>query len=242
MIRGKFYKDIIIKIDSHERFESYDFKISSESNAYNTMLEIEYKIQSEFLLTFKIPSSVTSKEGSSDYYLFSGTVCPGPISYQESFNFKGLQGIFNTIERWLDCIWEELTSNPIVKYIESQQEQINDIFEKFDSIDDEYFTKVEAEDLKNRLDELEKTLKDEAIKLNKDKELLQNELIKLHTDIETLKLTITSLNKNGWLKSFTGKIFKWTSKTENRALLKDGFSLVKAFLPENIRNDFPPFA
>lgn len=243
MIREKIYKDINNTIDKHSRFESSDFKvepIKGQSNSY-TLLNIKYSIEPKYKISFKVPTSKTEdKNGyNDDYYAFSGSVCPGPLAYDENFTFKGEAGIFEKITIWLNCIWEELSSNPIVKKVEFQQQQIDEIFERFESIKDEYFSENEAKDISSKLDELEKTLKEQIQQNQEDKKVFEREIENLHNDIDTLKQTIHSFKKKGWLKSFTTKVFKWTKDSENRTLIKDGYKVIKEFLPEDIKGSLP---
>ncbi|MFH6947322.1 hypothetical protein ACHRV6_02420 [Flavobacterium sp. FlaQc-51] len=242
MIREKVYKDINNTLDKHSRFESSDFKIEpnkDKSSSY-TLLTITYSMEPKYKIIFQIPTSKTSdKEGYSVYYAISGNVCPGPLAYEENFSFKGDTGIFTQITTWLNCIWEELSSNPIVKKVEFQQQQIEEIFERFESIKDEYFSEDEAKELRKKLDKLEETLK-EQIKQNQDnKKEFEKQFENLHNDIDTLKQTIHSFKKKGWLKSFTTKVFKWTKDSENRTLLKDGYKVIREFLPEDIKSNIP---
>jgi hypothetical protein len=242
MIREKVYKEITMTIDKHSRFDSSDFKIESDATKSNsfTMLTIIYSIEPKYEIVFKIPTSMTSdKDTYSSYYALSGSVCPGPLSYDETFTFKGEKGIFERISIWLTCIWEELSSNPIIKKVEAQQQQIDEIFEKFETIQDEYFTEEEAIELRKRLDDLEETLKGQIKQTQEDKKIFEQEVEKLHIDIDTLKQTIQSFKKKGWLMSFTTKVFKWAKDSENRKMLKDGYSFIKAFLPEGIKNALP---
>jgi hypothetical protein len=238
MIRDKVYKEVFETLGSNPHFESYDFSISSSRISNTTSLSIVYKMENKFNITLRIPHSLTNKDFQ-EYYLISGTARPGVLAYDESFEFRGYQQIHVKIREWLDNVWEELSSNPIVKEQLNQQKDIEEIFQRFDQIKDEYFSADEAQDLKSRLDELEKKLVEEAKKNIKDKEELQKQIEVLNDDIETLKTTVSSLKKTGWLKSFTGKVFKWTSKKENREFLKEGYSFIKAFLPENIKSDLP---
>jgi polyhydroxyalkanoate synthesis regulator phasin len=242
MIRDKFFKNITTTIDNHTRFDSSDFKIEPIKDSKNTFitLVIKYNIEPKYKIIFKIPSSTTTdKDSYGSYYAFSGQVSPGPLAYEESFSFKGEDGVYEKITTWLNCIWEELSSNPIVKQVENQQKQIDDIFEKFENIKDEFFSDEEAKDLRRRLDELEENLKSQISKTNEDKKSLEREVQKLHTDIDTLKQTIQSFKKKSWLKSFTTKVFKWTKDSDNRKMLKDGYSVIREFLPEEIKNTLP---
>jgi len=242
MIREKFYKDINNTIDKHIRFDSADFRIEpfkAPQNAFTT-LTIKYSVEPKYKIVFKIPTSTTTdKDSYSSYYAFSGSVCPGPLAYEETFSFKGEEGVFERISIWLNCIWEELSSNPIVKKVENQQQQIDEIFEKFESIQDGYFSDDEAEELKKRLESLEETLKIQIKQNSEEKKIFEQEVAKLHNDIDTLKQTVQSLKKKGWLKSFTSKVYKWSKDSDNRKMLKDGYSVIREFLPEDIKSTLP---
>ena len=245
MIRDKIYRDITQTLDKHARFDSTEFKVSTvrDQRGNSTTLTIEYSIEPKYRIVFKIPSSTVTEKN--EYgslitdYSFSGTVCPGPLALDETFSFRGEDGIFERITTWLNNIWEELSANPIVKKMESQQTQIDELFERFDSMPDDYFSVEEAAELKERLNNLEETLKATIQERVEDKKVFEQEVAKLHTDIDTLKQTITSFKKKGWLKSFTNKVFKWTSNSDNRKLLKDGYSIIREFLPEDVKHSLP---
>ena len=69
--------------------------------------------------------------------------------------------------------------------------------------------------------------------------MFEQEVAKLHNDIDTLKQTVQSLKKKGWLKSFTSKVYKWTKDSDNRKMLMDGYSVIREFLPEDIKSTLP---
>jgi hypothetical protein len=239
MIRDKFYKEIVLTIDKHPRFDSSDFKIKI-SDSYKTPVYITCTADPRFKMEFDIPTSA-SQDGSNGkpYYSFSGKVCPGPVSYEETFSVNGQSLIYDKITTWLNCIWEEFTSSPIVRQMEDQQNQIDEIFEKFTDIKDEFFSKEEAEDLKSKLTDLEKKLEAEIEARHLEKKETEAEKAQLKTDIDTLKQTVNTLKKKGWLKSFTTKVFKWTKDSENRKMLKDGYKVIREMLPESVKSALP---
>lgn len=241
MIREKFLKDISTTINNHKRFESYDFDITpySQNKSGPTKLKITYKMSPKYQIEIVIPNTKTKVQGAyveSDEYVFKCDKCPGKVAYQESINCNGEEDLHKNLKIWLDCIWDELVSNPILKSIKSQEEKVEELFKKFDLIDDEPFNSQEVEELRKKLDDLESMLKTEIESSKKNKEELENEIDNLHSDIETLKVTINSFTRKGWIKSFTTKIFKWTSNSENRKMLKDGYTLIKEILPDNLVN------
>jgi len=238
MIRDTLLRQINDTLDKHERFESSDFKILNESVYDGTNLRITYNPEPKYHIIILIPKA-TANDGSSAHYEFTGNVCPGPLAYTEEFTFKYQADIFKQISKWLGCIWEELSMSPIVKQIDNQQQQLDEIFSKFEDIPNEYFTVDESLDLKNRLDELEKTLLNHIENSGKDKAKLEEEVSKLHLDIDTLKHTIDSFNKQGWFRSFASKIFKWTSKADNRQVIGDSYKFLKEFLPKDLKDSMP---
>jgi hypothetical protein len=240
MIRGKFHKNIVATLDKHSRFDSSDFNIEPTRTSGGILLIIIFAIDPKYKISIKIPNSETSeKDGYRSYYHFTGSVTPGPLAYEETFAFQGEDGIYEKITTWLDCIWDELAANPIVKEVENQRHQIDDLFEKFENLDDGYFTKEEASKLKMRLDNLEETLKGQIQEETENKKAYEEQISKLHMDIDTLKQTINSYNKKGWIKSFTSKVFKWTKSSENRKLLADGYEVIREFLPEDVKSSLP---
>ncbi len=243
MIRDKIYRDITKTIDEHHRFDSSDFKVDTTKGQNSAvLLTIRFNIEPKYKIVFKVPNSTTTIDKENygrPFYSFSGNVCPGPLAFEESFTFQGEPGIFENINTWLNCIWEELSANPVVKQVENQQQQIDEIFAKFETIKDGYFTVDEAVKLTIRLDELEETLKSQIHQTNEDKKAYEQEVGRLHMDIDTLKQTINSFNKKGWLKSFTSKVFKWTKDSENRKLLLDGYKVIREFLPDEVKLGLP---
>lgn len=241
MIKQSLYKEIIDTLEKNGRFCSSDFQIETSLVNSNTVLTIQFKAEPKYYISINMPSSLTQDRNDvyNSYYLFTGKLCPGPLAYTESFTFKESKGIFSRISEWTDDIWEELISNPVVRNIVDKQKEIDDFIESYNQVEDAYFTIDEVSDVKSRLDNLEKTLSSELRQTIEDKKELEKELSRLKNDIETLKQSVSSLKKKGWLKSFASKVFRWTKNSENRKALKDGYTIVREFLPEEYKNALP---
>ena len=236
MLRDKIYQEIIQTIDSHGRFESSDFNIETKKINTGVRLTITYLIDSKYYIIIDIPSAANAN---SYNYTISAKVCPGPLAFEEQLSLSSKNDILNNIKTWLDCIWEELLTNPFIKKMESQQSQIDEILKNYDNISDTYFTLEEANELKIRLDKLEGDLKAEIQKNTQEKRGQEIEINKLHKDIETLKETLHSFKKKGWLKSFTSKVVKWSMNSDNRKLLGDGYKVVRELLPPDVKANLP---
>lgn len=240
MIRKKFYKEIVEILNSHSRFEAHNFDIKTNKQNRNLSLVITYLHNSSFKFKMDLPSGkTTSKDEFSPSYKFSGTMSPGPFALEESFSFSGTNYLDEYINTWLNEIWEELKSNPVVAHIDSQRKEIDEIFERLDGSSEDFFTQDEAEELRARLDDLEKKFNEEFKKEIKDKEELKKEVSSLNKDIETLKVTLSSFNKKSWMKELVGKVFKWVKNPNNRKALKQGYSVVREILPEEYKGMLP---
>jgi hypothetical protein len=235
MVRNKYLNIIYAAIDSSDRFEQTDFSISETEDKYSTTdLVLTYLPHPTYSLELNIP-----KKQSDTGYIFKGTICPGLVSFKEEFQFTGADNIPAKISSWMKYIWEELTIDPVVREVEKQRSEINKIFEKINSKDDKNFDNKEITDLKTRLTDLENKFVEELKTTVEDKDRLAEELKDLKKDFETLKTTLGSLKKSGWAKGFYSKVVKWTMKKENRTLLKEGYTIVKELLPDNMGKNLP---
>jgi len=239
MIRNSLYKTIVQTLDNSNRFESTDFTIQSEVTYNYTNLKILYNYDDRYYIEFSLPKELSKDINDTYNYSISGKACPGPFALNESFNFRGSKNILVKISEWVINLWEELSSEPIIRNVNRKSDEINEILEKFTDVENVHFTQSEVSELKNKLDALEKKIIADYEDFIDDKKQLQKDIDDLHQDIETLKQTVNSLKKQGWLKSFTTKAVKWVSKDKNRKMLSDGYSVVREFLPEEIKGGLP---
>ncbi|WP_461643624.1 hypothetical protein [Labilibaculum euxinus] len=242
MIRQKFLKELNEIINAHDRFDSYNFEIkpAKENRTSSITVTITYLQNNNFKFELALPNSqTTAKDEYSATYKFKGVMTPGPFALKETFSFSNVEPLSGYITSWLDCIWEELLSNPVISEMDRQREELNKMFVNFEETSEEFFTQEEAGELTSRLDELEKKFQSELSKEIKDKDELKKEIQELHKDIETLKVTISSFNKKGWIKEFYGKSFKWLQNPNNKKALKNGYSFVREVLPEDYKAMLP---
>jgi len=94
-----------------------------------------------------------------------------------------------------------LKAAPLHRHYEAQRDQIEAIVSELGELDDTFFTREEAEQLKQRLDDLEAQLA-ANIRGAVDEEGLQEiELTSLHDEIEDLKNKTVTRTKSGWARS-----------------------------------------
>ena len=93
-------------------------------------------------------------------FKISCSACPGELTYKEQIEFSDKDAIYDKVKSWLGCIWEEISSNSIVRALGQQQDeirqQVDEMIKNVGDLEDTYFTNEEAEVLKERLDELSK--------------------------------------------------------------------------------------
>ena len=106
---------------------------------------------------------------------------------------------------------------------DSIQKFREEIENKFDEIEDRYFTKEEGDELRERLEQLEKIILE-----REHQEDREDEISKMKEEIEFLKATIDTLTKKKWLKSALVKMWSWGQNEENRKLIESGVEAVKA--------------
>jgi predicted nuclease with TOPRIM domain len=100
---------------------------------------------------------------------------------------------------------------------------------------DENFSSSEVEDLKQRLNTLEKKLTEDLNQAVSDKEQLAKDLEELKAEFEILKQTLPNLSKRGWYKAVLSKLFIWGSKQENQKLVQAATEYGKGLI-ENVKD------
>ncbi|CAM3726575.1 hypothetical protein [Aquirufa aurantiipilula] len=235
MIRARIIKNVNDILDKHQYFDSNDFVITTKKEYSGTELKIVYNLDNRYELSIRVPDE--AKEDGS--YEFSGTLSPGPLSFQEKIKFNKESVLYTKITLWMDCIWSELCSDPVVKEIDKQREDINKILETLSDVPDEYFSKEEVSTLTERLNKLEEELKSQIEHNTKNKKDLEKQIEDLIGDIENLKVTLNSTKKAGWRKNFVTKVYKWVKDPNNRKIIGDGFEIAKGLLPNEYKGYLP---
>lgn len=257
MIRTKVIRDINSTIGIHPNFNEMDFKVEMKKSNVRGVLStilITYEYKEEYFFKIIVPEvkvritkkdvvtslmNIGSVDKDYDVWAYEITKCPGSFTLKEVDVVHSTDEILKQISQWLDYLWEELLSIPIVRELEFQKNEIEKIKGRLENIQDLPFTKDEAENLKSRLDNLEAKFAEKFTQNELSEEDLQSKITELHNEIEGLKSTIFSLNKKGWFKSFISKTFTWLSKEENRKMLKDGTELIRPMLPDEIKGVLP---
>jgi len=243
-LREVFFKDINETINASIKFGATDFDITtrdSKDDGIVASIEIKYIYEDKFVLKILVPSSKSSYKVKDKYgddyntysdYQFELHTTPGEFIMDENFKVWGRNKMLKSIESWLSRIWEELQALPINREINNIKEQVEKLHNKYDSISEEYFTDQETEEIESKLDDLHKKIEDQIKNQKITEEELKSKIQTLNEEISSLKATVNVFNKKNWFKSFTSKVFKWSSDPTNKSLIKNGVEIVKNFLPE----------
>lgn len=243
MIRQKTKIDIYNALNRHKNFIPSDFDITYKDET----VRIVYEYENNYVFSVTFPSETSKKTVESsepsfisirrntrevEYYQLKGYMRPGELVLTENIAFESDE-LRSKINQWLNCIWQELNSNPISKNLSLQSENFEKLKSKLENISEDYFTKEEGEEIKLKLKTLEEELRKKIEEVYNEKSEQSKQIKDLREQIDILSKTIFSLNKKNWFKSSITKIYKWISEDNNRKLLKDGASVVKHFLPES---------
>ncbi|MDR2122498.1 MAG: hypothetical protein LBP34_05165 [Flavobacteriaceae bacterium] len=200
MIKGDFLDNIIAIFQENERFEHVDFKIDINHGT----VRIVYLVEPEYHITFQDKNHFKEKDENAEYDI-SGEAIPGEFSLHEHFTLTRKTDVYAKVKSWLDIIWKEISLTSPLGLLEKEQEQIDQICEKFDSYED-HFTTEEILKIKVELNALEKILEQEILDLVGDTEIQKKELEKLHSHFKMLEQILPSLKKKGWIRCLTGRV------------------------------------
>ncbi|HTB31008.1 MAG TPA: hypothetical protein VK808_03230, partial [Bacteroidia bacterium] len=120
MIRNRLYNQIREVFEKNPGFIKADFVIETPSTQRN-ILYITYKYETKYQFEFQIPESA----GEDGQYTFNGKISPGIVAVTESFSVKGEEKLLDGISMWVNCVWEELTTQPFFQSVKRMDEKID---------------------------------------------------------------------------------------------------------------------
>lgn len=165
---------------------------------------------------------------------------PGDLMVTESFFYAGTSEFLQGIVAWTQRLQQELEVTPLHRSISDQQSQIDALLASVGEIPNDYFTRDEADELKLRLDKLERDLATSAKESISDPTKLEKKLESIHADIQELKDRTHQLKKSGWFKAASVKLLDWSKDPANRALLSNGYQVVRSLLVGPGASSQPP--
>ncbi len=201
MIKDDFLDNIIRIFHQDGRFEYIDFKIDINQDT----LKIIYIIEPDFYLKVQDKNHFKEKNENENFDIF-GEAAPGQFALHDCFSLTQKTEVYTKIKQWLDNIWKEITYTSLLGTLEKEQEQINEICKKFDSMEG-YFTTDEIITIRKELDLFKSELETEIKSMTIGEYNQKSEIEKMTKHFETLKEMASYLKKKGWIRSLTGRVF-----------------------------------
>lgn len=236
MINKQLETDIIKTIEKVDGFNAQDFDLTSsdisKSNTKMTELRIDM-YGTDYNLVAEIPHrrSSVKKEYDRECQEFSiNIICnPGELIDAERQNVFGKSDLLKRINIWCEAIKTNIDSTYTHRKIEEQRVMISNLIEGLQANDD-YFTPDEAVKLREELESQQNKFHQDLKKQFEISEELEQQLKNLKNDFEELEKRIFTQTKRGWLRSWAGRIFKWSANPENQQLMLEASKTVKSIL------------
>ncbi|WP_406945745.1 hypothetical protein ACJA3J_05715 [Halobacillus sp. SY10] len=225
MITETFRQEIYQHL-SNDFTQSEDFTIDAVTKSNSKKLLITYR----YLKHYNMEIIIDGND-------FRAWYVPGEILQREYFPAKDKSDLLNCIEEWAKYIAEEFKSTPTHKKFVEHEAKIQDIEDFLAESKDESFKNSEIEELKMRLDSLQKEFE---TKINKDlEEDREKEKVirNLSREIDILKSQSELLSKKNWFLSFSTRMYLYTQNNPRVAKLSG--SILHNFLPEGLKQVIP---
>jgi hypothetical protein len=217
-----------------QRFKAEDFIVEpSPRKDGSGALQIRFRFDDAYTFQVEIPNVVEERSfyGDDDHKVkIGGVVNPGTLTQKERVAYTTKGELLSGITQWVDRIHEELLSVPTNRQLEEHQSQLEELMANVDELPDEFFTREEAEVLRDRLDELESQMRANIEAASATQKEAAAQVASLHADVELLKRSAESLKKRGWVGALMVRVKKWSANPENRELLKSGATVARTLL------------
>lgn len=230
MFKASLLEKIKEEIERRSRLTIDDFIINNQTIRANSGVGASLTVSYRFQSKYKFTASYTGNRDTNGNNIVTCQLSPGELTLTESFSKFGDDGLISAFSNWIDNFRRELEVAPTLMDIEKQQQEIAELLKQVDTLPDEYFTREEAEQLRAKIDELEKMIQKNIQDSAEDEESVKSQISTIKRDFETLKSQIPTLTKKGWSGSFMVRYHNWTKNFGNSNLLKSGVQAVKGLL------------
>lgn len=249
MIKESFKNDVISAIidNSAYRHEDFIFKVQDILGNFNliesTLFDIQYKFDDTYYYKITIPNKrIKSTLGMSDYS-FDVKCCPGEILSVEESSYQNKEELISEIKIWTSSFTKELLQTGINRILNieltKQEEQLAQFESKIKNMDEEYMSKEEGIELREKLDELELKFKEQYESETKMTTEHKKELEKIVTEITVLKSTVEIMKKKKWYSMLFSKMLIWSIDPKNKNVIGAASEIVKLALPPELKSIIP---
>lgn len=206
-------------VDESLAFKQADFEIAHKIASGAHTFTIAHRAFPAYCLTATVVRGT-----------IQGSISPGEIAETEHFKAAGQDEFVEIVRCWLEWTHEELLARPIVRQLEDQGTQLEILFERWERLPGEYFTRDEAAEVAARLDALRAAVAERLTRLGLEESRLKARIRELEADVGVLKKTTYVMNKPSWARMFVRRCTSWIRDANNRAIIKDVTEIARKLL------------
>jgi hypothetical protein len=219
MVRTAFLGRINKELNDHHFFSGTDFDIDVD----NVLSEIT--ITYRFDERYKFHIDLSPGTGSANAKI-TAREAPGEVGDEDHIGYRDSEELLTALTQWMDRLHEELKAIPVYRAIEDQRRQLAEFFTQYGNVQDEYFTRDEADEVNLRLSNLEAQLI-QTIKASALSEVqAQRKIEQLEKEMAVLREKVDVLKKPAFVTSLFTNIWEWSKDPSNRKVLASGASTV----------------
>lgn len=206
MVRPDLLKAIIDDLDYQGHLSQDDFLVHDYEKGGKSLINIDYRYDKTLSFRFRIP---TERTGDSDVYRFFVTVRPGCEAGEESFNASGRTELRRELRSWLDRVYEDVVSAPVVRQFQEHAHAIHELTARLEALPDEPISRTDVEVFSEGLEKLKAEILTQLEKESADKNILEARVEELSRDIDFLKQTLESMTIRKWGELLFSRSTKW---------------------------------
>lgn len=159
---------------------------------------------------------------------------PGRVLMSEEEKVRDWMEVRNLVAMWVGHVYDELTSNPILRQVDEVNEQLEELLAAVNAMPDEYFSREEAEQLEKRLDDLEAQFKQYIDESDAEATEKDAQISKLEEDIEFLKKAAPNLTKRSFGRSVWNRFRGFANSPAGQVLIAAGSAETVKMLGEGL--------
>jgi hypothetical protein len=163
-------------VDESAAFKQADFEITHKIASGAHTFTIAYRAFPAYCLTATVVRGT-----------IQGSISPGEVAETEHFKAAGQDEFVRIVRSWLEWTHEELLARPIVRQLEDQGAQLELLFERWERLPAEYFTRDEAAEVAARLDGVQAEIAERLSKLGLEDSRLKARIREIEADVAILR-------------------------------------------------------
>jgi hypothetical protein len=186
MIRSALLNAVLGALGSHPYLALDDFNIQEYPGKQTgePCLRIVYRCNPNFYFRFHIPTSKSKGSGSGyEQYWFNCTMSPGRESVEETLNSEERRGLLSEIAQWLNRLYEDILSAPVVRQFEAHSSAIEELKQRLEDLPDDPISRDDLTEYSEALERVKLELTEQLKQQTIDKDELKQKVEELGRDI-----------------------------------------------------------